>query len=592
MNPSGSSPNHRSSALSAAKLPRKKSLHIVSDGRRAALEVILLLEQGAQVQAALDTYLRGASLKPQDKALCTELVYGFLRTEVRIEHILQSLLRNPRKLPREMYLALGLAVYAVLFLERIPVHATVDWTVGHVRRRFGEPMSRVTNGALRAFVRQGDAPKSLEYYAPEGLPADSVAALLQRDALFYAVPLWIARLWHDAYGAEVTRSLLQRSLAAPYSCVRINARSPHAHELREALLSSCPSTTEEPVVPVSDTHTAPMVTAPSISKALPQAARGEAIGPWGIAFAAGTSPRSVANAPLSYWQQQGDISFQSAGSQSAMHALDLAAWPEPVWDMCAGQGGKTCLLLEQGVRVALCTDVHLSRLESFTGNMQRVTGAFSPSTCHSTHGKDAPDATLSATPEPDAAALHAQACITAMQHDVNEKIYCVACKSPKKQKPERPTYLDDDHDTDESPTLSDDCPSSVPFTHPNVPLVALADGTHAPKNSWKGTILIDAPCSGFGVLSRRPDIRRARGTQSVQELVDLQARLLESAWQSLQAGGTLVYMTCTLNPPENEQQIANLLKNHPEAQLVSEWQTPHDHPWLEGMYAAHCVKPE
>lgn len=590
MNPSGSSPSHRSSAQSSPKLPRKKSLQIVSDGRRAALEVILLLEQGAQVQAALDTYLRGASLKPQDRALCTELVYGFLRAEVRIEHILQSLLRNPRKLPREMYLALGLAVYAVLFLERIPVHATVDWTVGHVRRRFGEPMSRVANGALRAFVRQGDAPKSLDYYMPKSLPKESQAALLQRDALFYAVPLWIARLWYDAYGSTVTCALLQRSLAAPYSCVRINARSPHARELRDALLSVTSPKIVDETLSGSEICTAPL-TDSSLSLALSPTVHGEAMGAWGIAFAAGTSPRSVANAPLSYWQQQGDISFQSAGSQCAMHALDPAAWPEPVWDMCAGQGGKTCLLLEQGVRVALSTDVHLSRLESFTGNMQRVTGAFAPCMGHAAHPEHKADSTaLPLVFASDATARQGQNCIDTMQRDLNEKIYTVAYTRSEKQKTEKVTYLDDD-DTDEASACVDGCPSSLPSYHTEVPLVALADGTHAPKESWKGTILIDAPCSGLGVLNRRPDIRRARDAQSLPELITLQARLLESAWNSLQAGGALIYMTCTLNPAENEEQITMLLKNHPEAQLVRHWQTPHDHPWLEGMYAAHCVKP-
>lgn len=575
MNQVASHPTVSSVRSASSKIARKKHVQAVSDGRRAALEVLLLLEQGAQVQAALDAYLRGASLKPQDRALCTELVYGFLRAELRLDFILHSLLRNPRKLPREMYLAMGLAVYALLFLERIPVHATVNWTVGQVRHRFGEAMSRVANGALRAFVRQGEAPKDAAYYLPQNQKADSAPAQLQRDSLFYSVPLWIVRLWRSAYGAAVCQALLQRSLVAPYSCVRINARSPHAEELRLALTaapkeSACTESASENCteqeVAVHHKHV-----------------QGILVGSWGVAFAPGASPRSVANAPLSYWQQQGDISFQSAGSQSAMNALQAHTWPQPVWDMCAGQGGKSCLLYEQGIDLALCTDVHLPRLESFTGNMQRIASAFDSQMdeSESAMGSDA-----------TASRQQARDCIDAMQGVVGEHIHCVPYLPIKNAKKSR---KQDDADTDDFAVYSQDYEAdsndSAASFEVALPLVALANGCYAPKNSWKGTILIDAPCSGLGVLSRRPDIRRVRTEHSLAELLELQAQLLEAGWQSLHAGSALVYMTCTLNPAENESQIAILQKNHPEVQIVQQWQTPHEHPWLEGMFAVCCVKP-
>lgn len=539
----------------------------VSDGRAAALEVLLLLEKGAQVQSALDSYLRGASLKAQDRALCTELVYGFLRAEIRINFILHSLLRNPRKLPREMYLAMGLALYALLFLERIPVHATVDWTVGHVRRRFGQGVARVANGALRAFVRQqealtGEDFKQVGYYLPppaRALPPESpthTAALLQRDSLFYAVPLWIVELWHKAYGAQDCTALLKRSLAAPYSCVRVNALSPQSALLREALLAPAQPASSEPAL-ADDSRSA-------LDLERPTRSQGEALGPWGVAFAPGSSPRSVVNAPLSYWQQQGDISFQSAGSQSAMDALQVQTWPQPIWDMCAGQGGKSGLLLEQGVAVSLCSDVHLQRLESFTGNIQRITSAFA-----------------SPLAEPSASAA-VQAVLEAVQGSTGKSPHCLPYVPPKNLRKGQ------GHDYDDEDSFVLDPSPSVPQATRSLPTVALLDGRFAPAQCWPGTILVDAPCSGLGVLSRRPDIRRRQ--QALDEVLSLQAQLLEAAWQALQDGGALVYMTCTLNPDENENQIAALQKKYPQVKLVRQWQTPHQHPWLEGMYAALCVK--
>lgn len=544
----------------------------VSDGRAAALEVLLLLEKGVQVQAALDTYLRGASLKAQDRALCTELVYGFLRAEIRINHILHSLLRNPRKLPREMFLAMALALYALLFLERIPVHATVDWTVGHVRRRFGQAVSRVANGALRAFVRQGEEPQQPGYYLPaeaRNISLESpayTAALLQRDALFYSVPLWIVQLWYKAYGPEDCATLLRRSQVAPYSCVRVNARSAQAGLLREALLApASPCHGENAAEASQGGKTSPPLSA-SQNPHSPAHSRlqGEAVGPWGIAFAPGSSPRSVANAPLSYWQQQGDISFQSAGSQSAMNALDPHTWPQPIWDMCAGQGGKSGLLLEQGVDVALSSDVHLQRLESFTGNIQRITSAFA--------------SPLAETSSPAVV----RDLLQAVQRSAGESPHCLPYIPPKNSR--KMHDFVDDEDGDDS---DDACPSPNASPH-FLPIVALLDGSYAPAQSWPGTILVDAPCSGLGVLSRRPDIRRRQ--QNLDEIVRLQAQLLESAWQALRVGGALVYMTCTLNPAENENQIAALQKKYPHVSLVRQWQTTHSHPWLEGMYAALCVK--
>jgi 16S rRNA (cytosine967-C5)-methyltransferase len=78
-------------------------------------------------------------------------------------------------------------------------------------------------------------------------------------------------------------------------------------------------------------------------------------------------------------------------------------------------------------------------------------------------------------------------------------------------------------------------------------------------------ILVDAPCSGLGILAKKPDIRYKRLTgEAMQELVDLQAKILDNAAASLKDGGRLVYSTCTINPAENERQIEAFLMRHPE----------------------------
>lgn len=81
--------------------------------------------------------------------------------------------------------------------------------------------------------------------------------------------------------------------------------------------------------------------------------------------------------------------------------------------------------------------------------------------------------------------------------------------------------------------------------------------------SWKGWadyVLVDAPCSGLGVLRRRPDARWRKDPQQLQELPALQLEILQAASQCVRPGGVLLYSTCTLEPEENEEVIQTFLR--------------------------------
>ncbi|MFC4076460.1 16S rRNA (cytosine(967)-C(5))-methyltransferase RsmB [Salinithrix halophila] len=77
-------------------------------------------------------------------------------------------------------------------------------------------------------------------------------------------------------------------------------------------------------------------------------------------------------------------------------------------------------------------------------------------------------------------------------------------------------------------------------------------------------VLLDAPCSGLGVIRRKPDIKWSKTPQEVDSLVRLQRELLEAAAKLVLPGGTLVYSTCTMEPRENEEQVADFLARYPE----------------------------
>mgnify|MGYP004702619225 CR=1 FL=1 len=82
-----------------------------------------------------------------------------------------------------------------------------------------------------------------------------------------------------------------------------------------------------------------------------------------------------------------------------------------------------------------------------------------------------------------------------------------------------------------------------------------------PPNSFDG-ILVDAPCSGLGVLRRKPEIKMFITPQDIDNLVKTQAEILNSCALCVKPQGWLVYSTCTLNKKENEKQIESFLTLH------------------------------
>jgi 16S rRNA (cytosine967-C5)-methyltransferase len=80
-------------------------------------------------------------------------------------------------------------------------------------------------------------------------------------------------------------------------------------------------------------------------------------------------------------------------------------------------------------------------------------------------------------------------------------------------------------------------------------------------------ILLDVPCSGLGVLPRKPDIRWRQSEAEIAGLAGIQLKLLEAARDALKPGGTMVYSTCTIGPTENQEVIRAFLARNPGFKL-------------------------
>jgi len=88
---------------------------------------------------------------------------------------------------------------------------------------------------------------------------------------------------------------------------------------------------------------------------------------------------------------------------------------------------------------------------------------------------------------------------------------------------------------------------------------------------WDGkafdAILLDAPCSGTGVIRRHPDIKLLRREDDIQALVDMQKSMMDALWSTLNSGGRMLYATCSVLKCENEHQVDAFIERHNDASV-------------------------
>lgn len=430
-------------------------LRLHGEGARSAAAHVLAhivqgTSQGVTVQQALDAALHSEPrLSPADAALCTELVYGTLRAIIRIDWLLGRRLHKPQKVPLLVRMALRVAAYEAMHLRGSPAHA-VNWAVQAVKKPFGQGLANLVNACLRALLRES------ALYTEDGWYAAQLPDPYEQLSVAHSIPLWVAKLWIDAYGAEKATAFARAAGMTPWPGVRLNAMRADWGKVRAALFTqNC-----------------------------------KAVAATGILFPPGNVPAEAVELA-----RQGALSWQGAGPQQVLEALGARQWEGPVWDACAGRGGKTCAMLEMGLDVQVASDPYGPRLRGLGEELERL------------------------------------------------------------RLPVRPTLLQGGAES---------------IIHPVPPR----------------TILLDVPCSGLGTMSRRPDVRLHRMEEQLPSFIETQARIVDAAWAQLARGGHLAYVTCTLNPAENEGQIARLLNLRTDAQRETEWTSTPDAHGADMMYGA------
>ena len=80
-------------------------------------------------------------------------------------------------------------------------------------------------------------------------------------------------------------------------------------------------------------------------------------------------------------------------------------------------------------------------------------------------------------------------------------------------------------------------------------------------------ILLDVPCSGIGIIRKKPEIKWNKTRNDLRDVIPVQRDIMENAWKYLRTGGIMIYSTCTLNKEENEENIEWFLSSHKDCNI-------------------------
>ncbi len=95
--------------------------------------------------------------------------------------------------------------------------------------------------------------------------------------------------------------------------------------------------------------------------------------------------------------------------------------------------------------------------------------------------------------------------------------------------------------------------------------VEVQDATVQDKSlvSKADVVLADVPCSGLGVIGKKRDIKYQITPEKMKSIGELQRKIVQNSWEYVKSGGVLLYSTCTINPAENEEMVAWIVKHFP-----------------------------
>ena len=298
--------------------------------RGLAIKILNRIDRtDAYLERMLDNEMKSLELSGPDKALLYEIVHGVVRWQGRLDWILNGFYKGTfSKAIPNLKNALRVALYQVLFLDRVPDYAAVNEVVEFVKKLQGQKPADLVNAVLRNIIRNKN---SIRYPDPD---EDIVGYL----SAYYSHPSWMVKRYVARFGREETEKLLAINNEKPYLTLRINALKTKPEEFK-TLLDSV-----------------------------------------GLKYKQGDylpeffKLQNLTNITAWEYFAKGYFNIQDESAGLACRLLDVQEG-QRVLDMCAAPGGKTAyisaLMHSRGEVVAI--DRFESRLKILQKNMTRLT---------------------------------------------------------------------------------------------------------------------------------------------------------------------------------------------------------------------------
>lgn len=306
-----------------------KALNLYKGVRGISIKILNRIDRtDAYLDKMLDNELKNNNLKSNDKALLYEIVHGVIRNLSRIDWVLTGFYKGKfSKCIPNVKNSMRVALYQIMFLDKVPEYAAVNEAVDFVKKLQGERSANMTNAVLRNIIRSKD---KIRYPKRE-------EDLLGYLSTYYSHPSWLVKRWLARYGEEFTEKLLKSNNQKPTLSLRVNRIVTNIKDMQALLSSENLSFTEGKYLP-------------------------NFIG-----------LHSMSNITSWKYFKEGYFSVQDESTGFSCHLLD----PKPndrVLDLFSAPGGKTSLLADlmenKGELIAI--DKYESRLNILKQNLKRL----------------------------------------------------------------------------------------------------------------------------------------------------------------------------------------------------------------------------
>ncbi len=399
----------------------------MADARSTVAKLLLKMESGGSYSnILLDSALDESGLSERDKAFAAALFYGVTERKMTLDFIIsQYCTSGLSSLKPETRTVLRCGIYQILYMGSVPDSAAVNESVKLCKKLGQYGAAGLVNGLLRNFIRSG---KRVDY---------SGLSPVERLAMEFSAPQWIARKFLEEYGEENAAKALKASIGAPPVYARVNTTKISDEELVRALKKEGVTAEQNPrlggCIRIEKTGDLEKI----------------------AAF------------------REGLFHIQDVSSQLCCHTLRPIV-NETVLDICAAPGGKSFTMAElmgnNGRIIAM--DLYEQRVRLIEKGAERLG-------------------------------------LRIVEGRVNNALRF-----------------------DEELPMAD-------------------------------RVLCDVPCSGLGVIRRKPEIKY-KDEKEFEELPRLQKAILDISAGYVKVGGTLVYSTCTLSRAENDEVAQEFAESHPE----------------------------